>query len=99
MNIRWALQTAIEEEVLSGSAEAALLELARAVRFKVRSHDELLEAASGSPWHSEMRTLLDFMQQNPLRTNRKRLDALLLLEAMQESTRLESPLVPKYASR
>ena len=58
------------------------------------SHEELLEAASGSAWHSEMRTLLEFMQRNPLRTDRKRLDALLLLEAMQEST----PTDPKHAS-
>ena len=54
VNIRWALQPAIEEGVLSGSAEAALLELAHSVRFKVRSHEELLEAVSGSPWGSEI---------------------------------------------
>jgi hypothetical protein len=98
VNIRWALQTAIAEGVLSGSSEAALLELARAVRFKVRSHAELLEAVSDSPWHSEMRTLLEFMQQNPLRTDRKRLDALLLLEAMREGTPLADPIVPKHTS-
>jgi hypothetical protein len=98
VNIRWALQTAVAEGVLPPSSEAAMLELARSVRFKVRSGEELMNAASDSPWQSEMRTLLEFMQQNPLRTDRKRLDALLLLEAMQESTTVEGPVAPKHAS-
>ncbi|MGH9881434.1 MAG: TfuA-like protein, partial [Pyrinomonadaceae bacterium] len=39
VNIRWALQTAIEERVVSRSSEAALLKLARAVRFTARTYD------------------------------------------------------------
>ncbi|MGH9883390.1 MAG: hypothetical protein ACRD6N_18295, partial [Pyrinomonadaceae bacterium] len=46
--------------------------------------DALLEAVSGSPVNSEMLTLLEFIEKNPLRSDRKRLDALMLLEAMQE---------------
>ncbi|SEP50886.1 hypothetical protein SAMN02990966_07794 [Rhodospirillales bacterium URHD0017] len=94
VNIRWALQLAIEEGVLSKSSAAALIPLARSVRFKARRHEVLLEAASGSAWYSGMRTLVEFMRQNPLRTDRKRLDALLLLDAVHES----APTDPIHAS-
>jgi hypothetical protein len=92
VNVRWALQTAIEEGVLSGSSEAALLKLARAVRFTGRTYEALLEAVSGSPFNTEMRTLVEFMKRDPLRSDRKRLDALLLLEAMREGIPLPSPI-------
>ena len=92
VNVRWALQTAIEEGVLSGSSEAALLKLARAVRFTGRTYEALLEAVSGSPFNTEMRTLVEFMKKDPLRSDRKRLDALLLLEAMREGIPLPSPI-------
>ena len=91
VNVRWALQTAIEEGVLSGSSEAALLKLARTVRFTGRTYEGLLEAVSGSPFNTEMRTLVEFMKKDPKRSDRKRLDALLLLEAMREGIPLQSP--------
>jgi len=86
VNIRWALHLAVEEGVLSASSAVHLLYVARAVRFKVRDQEQLLKAVSDSTWQSQMRTLLEFMQTNPSRTDRKRLDALMLLELMQQAT-------------
>ena len=93
VNVRWALQTAIEEGVVSGSSEGALLKLARAVRYTDRTYEGLLEAVSGSPFNMEMRTLVEFMKKDPLHSDRKRLDALLLLEAMRDGSPLQSTIV------
>jgi hypothetical protein len=84
VNVRWALQLSIAEGLLPESSAAHLLRLAHAVRYTDRTYEGLLEAGSGSPFHTEMKTLLEFMKKNPERSDRKRLDALLLLEAMQE---------------
>jgi hypothetical protein len=91
VNVRWAVQIAIEEGMIPGSSESALIEFARTVRFADRTHESLLEATSGSPFNTEMRTLVEFMKKDPLRTDRKRLDALLLLETMQASIPLLNP--------
>ncbi len=83
VNVRWAMKTAIQSDVLSPSAEDGLLQLARGVRYTTRTYLTLLDAASNSPLIDEMRTLVEFMQTNPLLCDRKRLDAILLLESMQ----------------
>ena len=92
VNVRWALQFAIEEGVLAASSEPALLKAARAVRFTDRTHEGLLEAVFSSPLQTEMRTLVEFMKKEPLRSDRKRLDALLLLEAMRDGSNRDVPL-------
>lgn len=92
VNVRWALQIATEEGMIPGSSATPLVEFARTVRFTDRTYKSLLEAASGSPFNEEMRTLVEFMKEDPLRTDRKRLDALLLLEAMQEAIPLLDPM-------
>jgi len=85
VNIRWAVQIAIEEGIIPRSSELALIEFARTVRFTDRTYESLLEATSLSPFNDGMRTLVEFMKKDPLRTDRKRLDALQLLETMQAS--------------
>ena len=84
VTIRWSLQLAVEEGVLAPSAASALLDAARNIGFKMRDADELLHAVSESACKQAMRSLLEFMHRHPLRTDRKRLDALLLLEAMNQ---------------
>jgi hypothetical protein len=83
VTIRWSLQLAVEEGVLAASAAPALLDVARTVGFKMRDADALL-AVSTSACREGMSSLLAFMQCHPLRTDRKRLDALLLLKAMSQ---------------
>lgn len=92
VNVRWALQIAIEEGMIPGASESALIEFARTVRFADRTYESLLEATSGSSFNEEMQTLVEFMKKDPLRTDRKRLDALLLLKTMQESIPLLNPV-------
>lgn len=85
VNVRWALQNAVSVGVLSGSAEPLLLNSVRSIRYTERTFAALLNAAADSQFSSEMRTLVDFMRENPLQVDRKRLDALLLLDAMQDA--------------
>ena len=82
--IRWSLQLAIEEGVLPTWAGETLLDAARRIGFKTRDESALLRAVSEAPYEPAMKTLLDFMRRDPLRTDRKRLDALLLLDAMRQ---------------
>lgn len=80
VNIRWALQTAVSAGVLSESAEPLLLDAARSIRYTERTFAALISAAAHS---SEMQTFVDFMRENSFEIDRKRLDALLLLDAMK----------------
>ena len=82
VNIRWALQTALSAGVLPESAEPLLLNVARSIRYTERTYAALLDAAARSQFSSEMQAFVDFMNENPFQVDRKRLDALLLLDAM-----------------
>jgi hypothetical protein len=85
VNVRWSLQVATEEGLIQKESAAMLVELARSVRFTDRTYESLLQASANSTFKEEMQTLVEFMKHNPLRTDRKRLDALLLLETMRAS--------------
>ena len=85
VNIRWTLHIASEEGMIPAASEAPLIECARAIRFTERTHESLLEGAVRSPFSGDMRTVVELMKEEPLRTDRKRLDALLLLSTMAES--------------
>jgi hypothetical protein len=91
VNVRWSLQMATEEELIQKESAAMLVELARSVRFTDRTFESLLQASANSTFKEEMKTLVEFMKQDPLRTDRKRLDALLLLETMQASIPASNP--------
>jgi hypothetical protein len=56
-----------------------------------RTYESLLQASANSAFNEEMQTLVEFMKDDPLRTDRKRLDALLLLETMRASTSPSNP--------
>ena len=85
VNVRWSLQIATEEGLIPKESASTLIELARRVRFTDRTYESLLQASADSTFNKEMQTLVEFMKHDPLRTDRKRLDALLLLETMQTS--------------
>jgi len=82
VNIRWALQTAVSMGVLSESAVPLVLNSARSIRYTERTFAALLSAAARSEFSSEMRAFVEYMKENPLQLDRKRLDALLLVDAM-----------------
>jgi TfuA protein len=85
VNLRWSLQIATEEGWIPPGSASALIELARTVRFTERTYERLQDVTSGSLFKEEMLTLVEFMKRDLERTDRKRLDALLLLETMQKS--------------
>ena len=91
VNVRWSLQVATEEGLIQKESAAMLVELARSVRFTDRTYESLLQASANSTFKEEMQTLVEFMKHNPLRTDRKRLDALLLLETMRASISASDP--------
>ena len=76
VNVRWAIE-------LVGLGEAQpLLEVARTVPYAERTGEALLAAAQNGKNAAAMRDLVAFMNDNPLQCDRKRLDALLLLECL-----------------
>jgi len=79
VNVRWSIEIAIGEGLISKVSEAALIEVARSIRFSERTYKSLLNASSSE----EIRILVEFMKSNPQRTDRKLLDARLLLDAMR----------------
>lgn len=79
VNVRWAIE-------LAGIGEAQpLLEIAHAVSYVERTAKALLAAAQDGRYAAAMRHLVDFMNSNPVQCDRKRLDALLLLECLCHS--------------
>jgi hypothetical protein len=85
VNVRWALEIAVETETIPQAAAPGVIELAGKLRFTERTHETLLQAASGSEFEPAMLTLIELMKSDVNGTDRKRLDALLLLRTMQES--------------
>jgi hypothetical protein len=88
VSFRWSLALAKAEGRVPAAAEPDLLAAARRVRYTERTLDSLRAAARHQPWEEPMRALLDWMESEPLHADRKRLDALQLLE------RLALELVP-----
>jgi hypothetical protein len=91
VNVRWSLQIATEEGLIQKESESTLIEFARSVRFTNRTYESLLLASADSTFNEEMQALVEFMKHDPLRTDRKRLDALLLLETMRASISASNP--------
>lgn len=79
VNVRWAAELA----ALDHAPE--LVEIARSVPFAERTAETMLAAAKNSKHYADMEKLMNFMTNNPLRCDRKRLDALHLLECLCHS--------------
>lgn len=82
VNVRWAIELCVDAGVLPCDSSGPLTGLARGVPFAERSAETLLEAASGTGHEAAMGALVDFIGANPLRCDRKRLDALALLDCL-----------------
>ena len=85
VNVRWAVEIAVETKTIPKAAAGGVIELAGKLRFTERTHETLLQIACGSEFEPAMRTLIELMKADVHGTDRKRLDALLLLKTMQES--------------
>lgn len=82
VSFRWSLGEAAAEGLISPTDAPALLAAARRVRYAERTLDALRIAARQQPWETSMTSLLDWMERDPLRADRKRLDALELLQTL-----------------
>ena len=81
VNIRWCLERSLASGVLLASEGAALLELARALPFEQRSWSALRHAASAE-LGTALQRLQSFAAASFQHIDRKRLDALELLELL-----------------
>jgi hypothetical protein len=82
VSFRWSLALAKAEGVVPPAAAPDLLAAARRVCYAERTLASLRSAARSQPWEEPMRALLDWMEREPLRADRKRLDALQLLDML-----------------
>jgi hypothetical protein len=79
VNVRWSIELAGIENGPS------LLEIARAIPFSQRTTQALITGARGTPFEVAIHSLVQFMDKEPFRCDRKRLDALQLLECLSLS--------------
>jgi hypothetical protein len=97
VNVRWSLLYAYSEGLLPAAMLEPVLATARRVGFAERTPEALLAAARALPCRPAMEALVDLLRRQPLRTDRKRLDALELLEAMAGED-LAAPHPPPLAA-
>ncbi len=82
VSFRWSLTLAKAEGLVPAAAAPALLAAARRIHYAERTLESLRAAARHQPWEEPMRALLDWMEHEPLSADRKRLDALQLLDML-----------------
>ena len=84
VNLRWAASVCVENRVLTSTEACHLIALAKAVPFRCRTEEYLSRSAQLAASGVLMRKLLQFMGENRNTTDRKRMDALLLLKQLSE---------------
>lgn len=82
VNLRWAASVCLERRVLTPTEACQLIALAEAVPFRFRTEEELSRASDCHACGESMRKLLRFIRENRALSDRKRLDALMLLRTI-----------------
>jgi hypothetical protein len=82
VNIRWALERALGEGVLPAEGHDALLAVAQGLPFERRSYRDIVRAAEAPELRGWAEALSAFVARASSRLDRKRLDALELLERL-----------------
>jgi hypothetical protein len=82
VNLRWAACICAENRVLTRTEACQLVALAQAVPFRRRTEESLSGAAQLVACGDLMSKLLQFMSENRMTTDRKRMDALMLLKQL-----------------
>jgi hypothetical protein len=95
VNIRETLALAQMKGVLEPGSRRSLENLAKSVFFGERNWPELLAAAASKGIaEAELVALQDWLPEG--RVDRKRLDAIEMLAAMQEASKADAPMVPSF---
>jgi hypothetical protein len=82
VNLRWAACICAENRVLTRTEACQLVALAQGVPFRRRTEEYLSGAAQLAACGDLMSRLLQFMSENRMTTDRKRMDALMLLKQL-----------------
>lgn len=81
VNVRWALELGVERGLLSEGDAHTILDVARSIHFSERTYAELAERLDVRE-RAAFQPLLEAIAANPEAYDRKRLDALALLERL-----------------
>jgi TfuA protein len=89
VNLRWAVTVCIERRLLTPTEVYQLIALAEEVPFRFRTEQELSRAADCGACGESMRKLLRFIRENREISDRKRMDALLLLQQLAKEVSID----------
>ena len=89
VNVRWAASVCADNALLTESDRGQLIAVAKAVPFRSRTPEFLKRAAGPVGCAGPMNKLLQFMLENPALTDRKRMDALMLLTELGKGAPLD----------
>lgn len=84
VNVRWSLELAVKAGAVDVAAQDKLLTIAKNISFRERTYNALIAGASQRDLRCEAQNLADFVAVRPLECDRKRLDALMLLDVLKE---------------
>jgi hypothetical protein len=84
VNVRWSLELAVKAGAVDVVARDQLLAIAKNISFRERTYNALIAAASQRRLRCEAENLADFVAVRPLECDRKRLDALMLLDVLKK---------------
>jgi TfuA protein len=84
VNLRWAASLCVEDRLLTQTEACQVIALAEAASFRCRTEENLSNAADHGACGKAMSKLLQFMRANPTASDRKRMDALMLLRQLAE---------------
>ena len=87
VNLRWAASLCVEDRLLTQTEACQVIALAEAASFRCRTEENLSNAADHGACGEAMSKLLQFMRANPTASDRKRMDALMLLRQLGGGTR------------
>ena len=82
VNIRIAIQAALDAEIVSAAAAEVAIAAAKALYFPLRSYPNVLRVVNGAIDEAERTALADFLRSGGA-PNQKQADALALIDVMQ----------------
>ena len=82
VNLRWVVSVMQQRRLLTPVTATEVVRIGAALHFTERSRAALASAAAGTTAEAPMQRVLAWMEENPEQCDRKRMDALILLERL-----------------